>query len=92
MPTNFANQFIGYEYKELDKILIETETYKKTIKEWEDMGKEEDMSAEEFYNSMGMSETWEEYVKSSLIDGMLKEKKLKMFHDRRNDKFFWYLI
>jgi hypothetical protein len=90
----WENKFIGYTNKELttEKILKETETYKNTIKEWADMGEEEGVSAKEFYNSMGMCETWEEFVKSSLIDGMIKEKKLKMYHDRNNDRMLYHLI
>ena len=95
MPTNFANQFIGYEYNELNKfgVLKETETSKKKIQELQDYADSEGYdNLKEAYESLGMSDTYEDYVKSSLINGMLKEKKLKMFHDRRNDKFFWYLI
>ncbi len=95
MPTMFNNQFIAYEYEELNDfgILKETETSKKKIQELQDYADSGGYdNLKEAYNSLGMSDTYEEYVKSSLIDGMIKENKLKSYHDRKNDKFVWYLI
>lgn len=102
MPTHvgkhingmWENLFTAYSYKELTtkRILKETETYNKTIKEYEDAGKEEGLTAKEFYNYLGMCDSWEEFVKSSLIDGMIKENKLKTWHNRKDDKFMWYLV
>jgi len=95
MPTMFNNQFIAYEYEELNDfgILKETETSKKKIQELQDYADSGGYdNLKEAYNSLGMSDTYEEYVKSSLIDGMITENKLKSYHDRKNDKFVWYLI
>jgi len=96
MPTYLTNKegqsvAIAYTYSELttEKILVETETYKEKIKEYADMEGYDDL--ETAYDSLGMSETYKEYIKSCLIGGMIKEGKLKSYHDRENDKFLWIL-
>jgi hypothetical protein len=95
MPVHIRETGITlYTYKELtsENILKETETYTKKMKEYEDAGKDEGMSAKEFYDYLGMDETWEEFVKETLIDGMVREKKLKTFHDITDGRMLYYLI
>ena len=96
MPTYLTNKegqsvAIAYTYSELttEKILVETETYKEKLKEYADM--EGYYNLEAAYDSLGMSETYAEYIKSCLIGAMVKEGKLKSYHDRMNDKFLWIL-
>ena len=96
MPTYLTNKegqsvAIAYTYSQLttEKILVETETYKEKLKEYADMEGYDDLEAA--YDSLGMDETYEEYIKSCLIGAMIKEGKLKSYHDRMNDKFLWIL-
>ena len=101
MPTYLTNKegqsvAIAYTYSELttEKILVETETFKKNkkreLEEYTAFEGYDDLEAA--YDSLGMSETYAEYIKSCLIGAMVKEGKLKSYHDRENDKFLWFLV
>ena len=91
MPTNFANQFIGYEYNELNKfgVLKETETSKKKIQELQDYADSEGYdNLKEAYESLGMSDTYEDYVKENQIknkplsrENIAKRRKINKTYD-----------
>ena len=100
MPTYLTNKegqsvAIAYTYSELttEKILVETETFKKNKKRELDTyaGFEGYDTLKAAYDSLGMCETYEGYIKTCLIGAMVKEGKLKSYHDRENDKFLWIL-
>ena len=91
----FNNQFIAYEYNELNKfgVLKETETSKKKIQELQDYADSEGYdNLKEAYESLGFDYDYKTYKKDTLIDGMIKEKKLKSVHNYIHDKIFYYLI
>jgi hypothetical protein len=99
MPTfvgkeinGFFEGFIGYTYKEVDEILVPTESYKEKIKEYQELADSEDCSIEEAWNGLGYSNSWKQENKELLISCMIKEKKLMMIHNRREDKFYYRLI
>ena len=91
MPSNYGDKYICYSYDEVDEILIETETYKKKMKDFDDfcqngLGIFPESACEEIFDK-----SYWEFKKCSLIDGMIEEKKLKSYHDREKDKFMWFL-
>ncbi len=91
----FNNQFIAYEYKELNRcgVLKETETYKKKIQELQEYADSEGYdNLKEAYESLGFSDDYKTYIKSEKLSAMIKEKKLKMFHNRIEDKFYYCLV
>ena len=97
MPTIIHNNngealAITYEYKEVDSILKPTESYNKKIKEYQEYADMEGCSIEEAYDSLGCSNTWKEENKSLLISCMIQEKKLKMIHNIKNNKFLYILL
>lgn len=94
MPTQFGNSIIGYTYQEVDKILKETDTYNKKLQEYINYAKCEGYGDDikSAYESLGCDGTWDQYKKELMISGMIEEKKLKTFHDRVKDKFYYYLI
>ena len=100
MPTYLMNKegqsdAIAYTYSELttEKILVETETYKEKLKEYQKAADDWDggITLRQFYDYLGMDEDFDSFIKSSLINGMIEEGKLKSYHDRMNDKFLWFL-
>ncbi len=90
MPTIYGDKYICYSYEEVDEILIETETYKKTMKDFEDFCQGEGYSPESACEDL-FDKSYKEFIKSYMINGMIKEKKLKSYHDRDEDKFMWFL-
>lgn len=90
----WENKHIAYDYKELttEKILMKTESFKSIIKPYKDEAKKEGQTLKEFYEGLGFCESYKEWRKSSMIQGMITEKKLKMIHMRNKDKFMWILI
>jgi len=91
MPTIIGNTIVGYTYKEVDDILVETDEYKKKIQEYQEYADSEDLSIEEAYEGLGFDNTWIEENKQLKISGMIKEKKLKTYHHRKDDVFYYYL-
>jgi hypothetical protein len=93
MPTVFENSFIGYTYDEVDRILKETDTYKKKLEEYIAYAKSEGYGDDikSAYESLGFDGTWEQHKKEIMISGMIQEGKMKSFHHIDNDKFYYFL-
>jgi hypothetical protein len=91
MPTVFENSFIGYTYDEVDRILKETDTYKKKLEEYIAYAKSEGYGDDikSAYEGLGFDSTWEIEKKELMISGMIKEGKMKFFP--HIDKIYYFL-
>lgn len=91
MPTILSDRFMGFGYNELGKDeLKETVTYLNKMKEFEEFIQEQyDGDHDRFCEEMSMS--YDEFKKSEMVKGMIKEKLMWTYHHRGVDKLYYVI-